>query len=73
MEAAQSEKTIRDDGGVGKALAPVILSNGSRKSCNEPLKESEHTADKLVRSAHTKHAGNRTQAVAQALRLGLIS
>ena len=38
MEAAQSEQIIRDDGGVGKALAPVILSNGSRKSCNEPLK-----------------------------------
>ena len=34
---------------------------------------SEHTADKFIRSARLKlHAGNRTHAVAQAMRLGLI-
>jgi LuxR family transcriptional regulator, quorum-sensing system regulator BjaR1 len=35
---------------------------------------SEHTAEKFIRSARSKlHAGNRTHAVAQALRLGLIA
>jgi LuxR family quorum sensing-dependent transcriptional regulator len=35
---------------------------------------SEHTADKCIRSARMKlHARNRTHAVAQALRLGLIA
>ena len=35
---------------------------------------SEHTADKFIRSARMKlHAENRTHAVAQALRLGLIA
>jgi LuxR family quorum sensing-dependent transcriptional regulator len=34
---------------------------------------SEHTADKFIRSARLKlHAGNRTHAVAQAMRLALI-
>jgi LuxR family transcriptional regulator, quorum-sensing system regulator BjaR1 len=34
---------------------------------------SEHTADKFIRSARIKlHAANRTHAVAQAMRLGLI-
>jgi len=34
---------------------------------------SEHTADKFIRSARLKlHAANRTHAVAQAMRLGLI-
>ena len=34
---------------------------------------SEHTADKFIRSARLKlHATNRTHAVAQAIRLGLI-
>ena len=34
---------------------------------------SEHTAGKFIRLAHLKlHAGNRTHAVAQAMRLGLI-
>jgi LuxR family transcriptional regulator, quorum-sensing system regulator BjaR1 len=35
---------------------------------------SEHTAEKFIRSARVKlHAGNRTHAVAQAIRLGLIA
>jgi LuxR family quorum sensing-dependent transcriptional regulator len=35
---------------------------------------SEHTAEKFIRSACSKlHAGNRTHAVARALRLGLIT
>ena len=35
---------------------------------------SEHTAEKFIRSARMKlHAGNRTHAVARALRLGLIT
>ena len=35
---------------------------------------SEHTVEKFIRSARGKlHAGNRTHAVAQAIRLGLIT
>jgi LuxR family quorum sensing-dependent transcriptional regulator len=35
---------------------------------------SEHTAEKFIRSARAKlHAGNRTHAVARAIRLGLIT
>jgi len=85
MEAAQSEQTIRD-GEVAKTLAPVILSKREQEvlqwaaegksewEIGLMLGLSEHAADKFIRSARTKlHAGNRTQAVARAIRLGLIN
>jgi DNA-binding CsgD family transcriptional regulator len=53
-----------------RALSEITL---SKCEIGLILGVSEHTADKFIRSARLKlHAGNRTHAVAQAMRLGLI-